>query len=208
MLVFEGFETTRCAVRSLFFLYLLASSANLAVSCPVPESQSSAGGALFLRLAPFLPSLPTAQDFPSDHSLRHSDMAPCTLCPSSPARAILSRPKTLQPVCKACFFEVFETEIHNTIMGFGQAEGSGKGKGKGKELFRRGERVSIGASGGKGEWRLVLRGGCRFLDEQVCWDQRTKTGCVWESARVELAERLGAAESSLEGEAQRRWSYC
>lgn len=80
-------------------------------------------------------------------------MAPCTLCPSSPARAILRRPKTLQPVCKSCFFEVFETEIHNTIMGFGQAEGSGSGKGKGKELFRRGERVAIGASGGKGEWR-------------------------------------------------------
>lgn len=83
-------------------------------------------------------------------------MAPCALCPSaSPARAILRRPKTLQPVCKECFFEVFETEIHNTIMGFGQAEGSSSsaidGKGKGKMLFRRGEKVAIGASGGKGE---------------------------------------------------------
>lgn len=35
-------------------------------------------------------------------------------------------------------------------MGFGQAEGNGE-KGKGKELFRRGERVAIGASGGKGK---------------------------------------------------------
>lgn len=80
-------------------------------------------------------------------------MAPCALCPAdNPARAILRRPKTLQPVCKQCFFDVFETEIHNTIMGFGQAEGSSAdGKGKRKELFRRGEKVAIGASGGKGE---------------------------------------------------------
>ncbi|KAK4700565.1 cytoplasmic tRNA 2-thiolation protein 1, partial [Phenoliferia sp. Uapishka_3] len=84
-------------------------------------------------------------------------MAPCTLCPaSSPARAILRRPKTLQPVCKECFFEVFETEIHHAIMGYGQAEGSGQGsrdaKGKGKGgLFKKGERVAIGASGGKEE---------------------------------------------------------
>ncbi|KAL8286641.1 hypothetical protein RQP46_004169 [Phenoliferia psychrophenolica] len=75
-------------------------------------------------------------------------MAPCALCPaSSPSRAILRRPKTLQPVCKACFFLVFETEIHHAIMGSGQAETGAKGKGK--ELFRRGERVAIGASGGK-----------------------------------------------------------
>ncbi|GAA6010931.1 hypothetical protein JCM10207_003996 [Rhodosporidiobolus poonsookiae] len=109
-------------------------------------------------------------------------MAPCALCPPPTARrAILRRPKTLQPVCKECFFEVFETEVHHAIMGYGQAEqgaegarageGEGgckrKGKGKGKEkaeqgakeargtaqtrrgLFRRGERVAIGASGGK-----------------------------------------------------------
>lgn len=80
-------------------------------------------------------------------------MAPCSLCPSAnPSRAILRRPKTLQPVCKECFFKVFETEIHNTIIGFGQAEGSSSGKGKGKELFKRGERVAIGASGGKGQF--------------------------------------------------------
>ncbi|GAA5988912.1 hypothetical protein JCM11641_002913 [Rhodosporidiobolus odoratus] len=88
-------------------------------------------------------------------------MAPCALCPpESPNRAILRRPKTLQPVCKPCFFEVFETEVHHTIMSYGQAEQVGvKGKGKAvnqdgeeeprKGLFRRGERVAIGASGGK-----------------------------------------------------------
>ena len=77
-------------------------------------------------------------------------MAPCALCPpSAPSRAILRRPKTLQPVCKACFFLVFETEIHHAIMGGGQAEGKGKGTAR-TGLFRRGERVAIGASGGKG----------------------------------------------------------
>ncbi|GAA6017800.1 hypothetical protein JCM11491_004623 [Sporobolomyces phaffii] len=97
-------------------------------------------------------------------------MAPCSLCPvEQPRRAILRRPKTLQPVCKECFFEVFETEVHHTIMGYGQAEQSHK-KRKGKSvaregaageddaqeqqvpqkvLFKRGERVAIGASGGK-----------------------------------------------------------
>lgn len=59
-------------------------------------------------------------------------MAPCALCD---ARAILKRPKTGQSVCRACFFKVFETEIHNTITNTG--------------LFRRGERVGIAASGGK-----------------------------------------------------------
>ncbi|GAA5821667.1 hypothetical protein JCM11251_000962 [Rhodosporidiobolus azoricus] len=99
-------------------------------------------------------------------------MAPCVLCPRPsplnpspppPRRAILRRPKNAQPVCKECFFEVFETEVHHTILGYGQAEMGGvkgaKGKGKGREgegqdggrkcLFRRGERVAIGASGGK-----------------------------------------------------------
>ena len=78
-------------------------------------------------------------------------MARCALCPAdSAARAILRRPKTLQPVCKQCFFLVFETEVHHTIIGLGQAEG----KGKGKPLFTPGERVAIGASGGKGQSRV------------------------------------------------------
>ncbi|KAF9076658.1 hypothetical protein BDP27DRAFT_1313695 [Rhodocollybia butyracea] len=57
----------------------------------------------------------------------------CALCQSS--RAILKRPKTGQQICKDCFFYVFETEVHNTIT---QAK-----------LFARGDRVAIGASGGK-----------------------------------------------------------
>ncbi len=75
-------------------------------------------------------------------------MAPrlCALCDT--ARAIIKRPKTGQQVCKACFFEVFETEVHNTI-----TEGAG--------IFRRGDRVAIGASGGKG--------GRMSGDVRGCW---------------------------------------
>lgn len=39
------------------------------------------------------------------------------------------------PVCKECFFLVFEEEIHHTIVT--------------NDLFKRGEKVAIGASGGK-----------------------------------------------------------
>ena len=58
----------------------------------------------------------------------------CALC--SKATAILKRPKTGQQICKECFFIVFETEVHNTITD--------------AKLFKRGDRVAIGASGGKG----------------------------------------------------------
>ncbi|KAF8583987.1 hypothetical protein K439DRAFT_1661000 [Ramaria rubella] len=57
----------------------------------------------------------------------------CGLCQKS--TAILKRPKTGQQICKECFFNVFETEVHNTIMG--------------AKLFKPGDRVAIGASGGK-----------------------------------------------------------
>ncbi|CAE6470021.1 unnamed protein product [Rhizoctonia solani] len=58
---------------------------------------------------------------------------PCELCHT--ARAILKRPKTGQQICKECFFKVFETEVHNTIID--------------NQLFKPGDRVAIGASGGK-----------------------------------------------------------
>ncbi|CDS10517.1 hypothetical protein LRAMOSA03192 [Lichtheimia ramosa] len=57
----------------------------------------------------------------------------CVLC--SKNRAMIKRPKTGQQICQECFFYVFETEIHNTIVD--------------ANLFQRGERVAIGASGGK-----------------------------------------------------------
>jgi cytoplasmic tRNA 2-thiolation protein 1 len=72
-------------------------------------------------------------------------MAPksCALCQN--AKAILRRPKTGQQICKGCFFEVFETEVHNTITQ--------------SQLFKPGDRVAIGASGGKGIF-FFLMGHC------------------------------------------------
>ncbi|BFZ57111.1 cytosolic thiouridylase subunit Ctu1 [Savitreella phatthalungensis] len=63
-------------------------------------------------------------------------MAPSKLCDlCGQARPQMVRPKTSQRVCKSCFFAVFELEVHTTITRH--------------RLFRRGERVGIGASGGK-----------------------------------------------------------
>ena len=50
-------------------------------------------------------------------------------------RAVLKRPKTGDALCKNCFYWAFETEIHFTIT---------KAK-----LFKKGDYVAIGASGGK-----------------------------------------------------------
>ncbi|EEH35958.1 PP-loop ATPase superfamily protein [Paracoccidioides lutzii Pb01] len=57
----------------------------------------------------------------------------CYSCKS--ARALIVRPKNRHKLCKLCFLEVFEQEIHDTIVS--------------KALFYPGERVAIGASGGK-----------------------------------------------------------
>ncbi len=57
----------------------------------------------------------------------------CKRCESN--RAVLKRPKTGDAMCKQCFFFVFEEEIHKTISD--------------AKLFKPGERIGIGASGGK-----------------------------------------------------------
>ncbi|CAL8343403.1 unnamed protein product [Lota lota] len=57
----------------------------------------------------------------------------CSKCTEQ--RAALKRPKTGQSLCKECFFVVFEEEIHHTIVS--------------ARLFKAGETVAIGASGGK-----------------------------------------------------------
>ncbi|SCU86583.1 LAMI_0D02740g1_1 [Lachancea mirantina] len=57
----------------------------------------------------------------------------CELCHSR--KALIKRPKNMQKICKLCFFHVFETEIHNTIVS--------------NSLFAVGEKVAVGASGGK-----------------------------------------------------------
>ncbi len=45
------------------------------------------------------------------------------------------RPKTGKLICQECFFTAFEEEIHYTIIS--------------NNLFKRGDKVAIGASGGK-----------------------------------------------------------
>ncbi|XP_042433469.1 cytoplasmic tRNA 2-thiolation protein 1-like isoform X1 [Zingiber officinale] len=57
----------------------------------------------------------------------------CSIC--NQRQAALKRPKTLQQICKECFYIVFEDEIHKVIMD--------------NNLFRPGERVAVAASGGK-----------------------------------------------------------
>ena len=57
----------------------------------------------------------------------------CVKCKT--AKASLKRPRNGNPVCKECFFVLFETEIHKTITRY--------------NLFKRGEVVAIGVSGGK-----------------------------------------------------------
>ena len=73
---------------------------------------------------------------------------PCTLCQNS--RALILRPKNHQKLCKACFLTLFETEIHNIITA--------------SSLFRRGECIAIGASGGKDS--TVLASVLKTLNER------------------------------------------
>ena len=57
----------------------------------------------------------------------------CECCAAAPAA--LKRPRTGQFICQACFFAAFEGEVHRTIVD--------------NNLFRHGETVACGASGGK-----------------------------------------------------------
>ena len=84
------------------------------------------------------------------HRLNQRSMppTPCAVC--SINRALIIRPKNHQKLCKACFVSVFETEIHNTIIA--------------NSLFYSGERVAIGASGGKDS--TVLASVLKTLNER------------------------------------------
>ncbi|MCJ1278624.1 nucleotidyltransferase [Puttea exsequens] len=77
-------------------------------------------------------------------------MAPihCERCQAS--RALIKRPKDGVKLCKNCFIAIFESEIHNTIIT--------------NSLFQRGERVAIGASGGKDS--TVLASVLKTLNER------------------------------------------
>jgi len=74
--------------------------------------------------------------------------SPCALCHAS--RALIIRPKNHQKLCKSCFITLFETEIHNTITA--------------NSLFSPGERIAIGASGGKDS--TVLASVLKTLNER------------------------------------------
>jgi len=77
-------------------------------------------------------------------------MAPslCEVCNVN--RALILRPKNHQKICRTCFIDVFELEVHNTITSH--------------NLFTRGESVAIGASGGKDS--TVLASVMKTLNER------------------------------------------
>lgn len=74
------------------------------------------------------------------HVIQPYRMGLCDICGKQ--KAVLKRSKTLQRLCKECFFHVFETEVHNVIVD--------------NTLFQRGDKVAIGASGGKGRQSLFV----------------------------------------------------
>lgn len=57
----------------------------------------------------------------------------CNVC--NKERAALRRPKTFEQICRGCFYAALEDEVHRTITS--------------NNLFKRGERVAVAASGGK-----------------------------------------------------------
>src|SRR6187402_2798482 len=74
--------------------------------------------------------------------------SPCAICKT--ARALIIRPKNSQKLCKACFISIFEEEIHHTITT--------------TNLFSPGDRIAIGASGGKDS--TVLASVLKTLNER------------------------------------------
>jgi len=77
-------------------------------------------------------------------------MAP-TLCQScNTQRALILRPKNHHRLCRTCFLATFELEVHHTITTH--------------SLFQPGERVAIGASGGKDS--TVLASVLKTLNER------------------------------------------
>ncbi|KAH8600275.1 hypothetical protein B0O99DRAFT_681962 [Bisporella sp. PMI_857] len=77
-------------------------------------------------------------------------MAPtlCAICQAS--RALIIRPKNHQKLCKSCFIAIFEAEIHHTITT--------------TSLFSPGDKIAIGASGGKDS--TVLASVLKTLNER------------------------------------------
>ncbi|KAL1303926.1 hypothetical protein AAFC00_000379 [Neodothiora populina] len=80
-------------------------------------------------------------------------MAPhlCSLCTTN--RAQILRPKNHDRLCAKCFTETFESEVAHTV--------------ESTALFHRGERIAIGASGGKDS--CVLAAVLKTLNERQDW---------------------------------------
>ena len=76
---------------------------------------------------------------------------PCAICKDS--RALIIRPKNHQKLCRTCFISIFEEEIHHTITT--------------TRLFSPGERIAIGASGGKDS--TVLASVLKTLNERYIY---------------------------------------
>lgn len=79
-----------------------------------------------------------------------SKMPPSTCFHCKAARAVIIRPKNRHKLCRECFLRVFEAEVHETITS--------------TKLFHRGERIAIGASGGKDS--TVLASVLKTLNER------------------------------------------
>ncbi|KAJ5712984.1 uncharacterized protein N7483_010165 [Penicillium malachiteum] len=77
-------------------------------------------------------------------------MAPTLCFNCKEERAVIIRPKNRHKLCRGCFIEVFETEVHETITN--------------AKLFYPGERIAIGASGGKDS--TVLAAVLKTLNER------------------------------------------
>lgn len=73
---------------------------------------------------------------------------PCVICKTE--RALIKRPKNHQKLCRSCFVQIFEDEVHHTIIS--------------SNLFYPGEKVAIGASGGKDS--TVLASVLKTLNER------------------------------------------
>ncbi|KAJ1548760.1 nucleotidyltransferase, partial [Cladochytrium tenue] len=103
------------------------------MSAPPPVAVAGLSGS---NSAPQPQQQPAAAAPPTTREQQHQQKRQPRLCGVCGAgRAVLRRPKTGQALCRTCFFAVFEAEVHNTITD--------------SQLFRRGDRVAIAASGGK-----------------------------------------------------------
>lgn len=81
-------------------------------------------------------------------SVHRMPPTPCVRCQTN--RAVVKRPKNHHKLCRECFLAVFENEVHHTIVT--------------SKLFYPGERVAIGASGGKDS--TVLASVLKTLNER------------------------------------------